>query len=245
MLRKLTALAVLAALTTNVQADESADKEQRNWNANAELGFNFTSGNTKTSSMKTRLDVKHLLEKWSNQYIFDGLRKKDNDQVSASKWLLSAKGNYALEAKNTYLFVQGSREEDKLGVFDNYNVVSFGYGQRFYETDAVIINADIGPGYTFFEKNADGFSDDSAIVRASADLSWAISESSAFSQKVIIDRELSGNKNTKTRLESGLSASINGSLKMKLGLTILNNSVVPANTKKTDTETSVTLVYAF
>jgi putative salt-induced outer membrane protein len=243
MKHKLILLATLGALSSNAFAE---GEEERNWNASAELGFNFTTGNTKTSSLKSRIDATHELEKWSNSYIFDALRKKDNDDVSASKWLISAKGNYKLAEKNAFLFVVGSREEDKLGVFDNYNTVAFGYGKRFYETSTMTISADVGPGYTFFEKNnTTTGSDNSAIIRASANLTWALSETANFSQAIIINKELSDQKNTKTRLESSLSARLNGSLQMKLGLTVLNNSEVPAGSKKTDTETSVTLVYAF
>ena len=83
------------------------------------------------------------------------------------------------------------------------------------------------------------------MVRASAYLGWTISDSATFSQKVMVNRELSDEKNTKTRLESAVTTKINGSLQMKLGFTLVNNSKVPDDRKKTDTETSVTIVYSF
>lgn len=241
MKNKLILLAALSAVTTPALADEA----KRNWSAAAEVGFNITSGNTKTQSMKTRFDFKQALESWDTNYIFDALRKKDKDEVSASKWLFSAKGNYKLTEKNSFLFITGTREEDKFSTYDNYNTVAVGYGRRLFETEKLTLDADIGPGYAFYEYNENDETDNSAIVNISGILNWNVSESADFSQKVLVIQELSDEKNTKTRLESALTASINGSLKMKLGLTILNNTEVKPGDKKTDTETSITLVYAF
>ena len=237
------ALAIAACLSCSATAEES---NERNWDASAELGWNVTSGNTDTSSLKTRLKVTHDLENWDNTYLFDGLRKEDEGEVSADKWLLSAKGNYKLDDPNTFMYLFAQTEGDGQGAFKNYNTLAFGYGERLYETETITLDADIGPGYTFFTRNDDTESEDnSAIVRASAGLTWNISESATFEQTVSVDKELRNEKNTKTRLESSVSAKINGQLQMKFGLTVINNSEVSEDKKKTDTETSFTLVYAF
>lgn len=240
MKHKLLLLTAITAFSNPVLADE----EKRDWTAAAEVGFNFTSGNTKTQSMKTRFDFSQKLESWDTFYVWDALRKKDKDEQTANKWLFSAKGNYKLEQKNTFLFVTGTREQDKFSSYNNYNTIAVGYGRRLHESESLTIDADIGPGYAFYEYNNDE-TDNSAIVNLSGVLNWHVSENADFSQKLLVVQELSDEKNTKTRLESALSASINGSLRMKLGLTVINNTEAQPGRKKTDTETSVTLVYAF
>ncbi len=96
------------------------------------------------------------------------------------------------------MFIEGSREEDKIGVFDNYNSLAFGYGQRFYESKTVYIDADIGPGYVFFKNNGENQeNENSSMVRASAYLGWTISDSATFSQKVMVNRELSDERTPK------------------------------------------------
>lgn len=240
-MKKLALFAAVATLCNPAFADETAE---RNWNAGAELGFNVTSGNSDTESMKLRLEFSQKLESWDTNYIFDTLRKEDNDKESANKWILSGKGDYKLADPKAYLTVGGSREEDKFGAYDNYNKVTVGYGKRLIEEKDLTLSADIGPGYAFYEFAETGESDNSAIVNMSGLLTWKVSDNANFTQKVIVEQELSDDKITKTRLESALTASINGSLKMKLGLTVLNNSKTE-NRKHTDTETSVTLVYSF
>ncbi len=243
-MKKLALFTALAVICQPVAADE-ADADKRNWSAAAELGFNVTSGNSDTQSLKTRLEFNQDLESWATAYNFDALRKKDNEVESANKWLLTAKGNYKLQDKTAYLTVGASREEDEYGVYDNYNKVNIGYGKRLYKTQDIVLSADIGPGYAFYEHNATGISDNSAIVNMSGLLKWKVSQNANFSQKLTIEQGLNDEKNTKTRSESALAVSINGSLKMKLAYTVLNNTEVQPGTKKTDTETSVTLVYAF
>ena len=250
MIRKLITVAVLSSLSSQVLAEE----EKRTWDASAELGFNLTSGNTETASLKTRIDVTHRLTNWENTYIFDTLKIKDEEKTTADKRLYEAEGNYNLNEAGSFLSVSGTRTENTFGAYDNTNTIAFGYGKRFYNTDSLIINADIGPGYTFFEENNDPYSEEtdepkikgnSSIVRLAGDLSWEISDSATFTQKITINKQLSENKNTNTRSESSISARINNALKMKFGVTIINNSYVSGDSKKTDTETSVTLVYAF
>ena len=54
-----------------------------------------------------------------------------------------------------------------------------------------------------------------------------------------------GSENTKSRAESALTATISGSLSMKVSLRLDHNSNVAEGVEKLDTETAVTLVYNF
>lgn len=54
-----------------------------------------------------------------------------------------------------------------------------------------------------------------------------------------------GSDSTISRSESALSSDIVGNLAMKLALNIKHQSEVPVGNEKTDTETSMTIVYKF
>ncbi|WP_370661108.1 DUF481 domain-containing protein [Psychrosphaera algicola] len=47
----------------------------------AELGVLLTSGNTDTSSFFTKIVAKQQLEKWTNKYTFDMLKKKLKSKI--------------------------------------------------------------------------------------------------------------------------------------------------------------------
>ena len=191
------------------------------------------------------------MQRWDNEYVFDVLFKEDEvtddesgeerKEKTAEKYFVSAKGNYGLEEENARLFVFASHTDDKFAGVRKYTTIAAGYGRRIFQTTHTYLDADIGPGYAFGEQS-DGEDIEDVIVRASAGYHWDISENAVFEQK--LSTEI-GEDNTRTIAETSLTTKIAGSLSMKLGLTITNNSEVPSDTEQTDTESTVTLVYSF
>ena len=241
MNRSLITLAVLSTLSANVIADE----EKRSWEVAAGLGVSLTSGNTETTSINTNIHINQYLETWDMLYKFDAIKQKSEGKTSADNRSYSTKGQYKLEDEHSFLFVEGKRIEDKFGPYAENNTIAFGYGQRFYETETLSLDADIGPGYTSYEFNETGENDTSAIVHMAAGLKWLISDTATFTQTIIVDKQLSDDKNALTVLHSALSARINGALKMSLDFKVTNNSEVQPGKEQTDTITSVKLVYSF
>lgn len=241
MNKSLITLAVLSTLSANVFAEE----EKPTWEIAAGLGVSLTTGNTETTSVNANLHVNQYLESWDMLYKFDTIKQKSDGESSADNRLYSAKGQYRLEDEHSFLFAEGKRIEDKFGPYAENNTIAVGYGQRFYETETLTMDADIGPGYTSYERNETGEDGNSSILHMAAGLKWLISDSATFTQSVIVDKQLSDDKNALTILHSSLSTRINGSLKMSLDFKVTNNSKVQADKENTDTITSVKLVYSF
>ncbi|RZF79161.1 DUF481 domain-containing protein [Pseudoalteromonas sp. CO325X] len=257
---KLKYLSVLVAAGVVTSAVAS---EKKTWEANAELGAIITSGNTETTTFKGALNVKHNLENWNNEYKLDGIYKEDEvekddgtkvTERTNEKYFASAQGNYKLNEENAHLFVYGSYLSDYFGAYRQEAVVSGGYGLRLLDTDTMVLNAEIGPGYKYFQYPDDSteVGDDGelladewegeVIALAKADYTWQISEGAKFTQLVAMEY---GSTNTKTRSETALLTKINGSLQMKVGFNVTHNSDVADDKENTDTETALTLVYNF
>ena len=83
---------------------------------------------------------------------------------------------------------------------------------------------------------------DEAIVRGGLDYLWRISESSEFSQKLLIEQ---GDDNRYTESTSALKADIVGNIALVFSVVIKSNSDVPVGIEKTDRFTSISLEYAF
>jgi putative salt-induced outer membrane protein YdiY len=81
-----------------------------------------------------------------------------------------------------------------------------------------------------------------AMVRSAATLNWKLSDTANFKQTLSVEM---GEDNTRTGAESSVSARINGKMQMKAAFLVMNDSDVPLGKKKTDTQTSLTLVYSF
>ena len=258
---KLKALSILVAASAATSA--FAADETKTWDVTSELGAIVTSGNTETTTLKGGIKVLHNLENWNNEYKLDGLYKEDeieNDQGvketqrTNEKYSISAQGNYKLNEKHSHLFIYGSHVSDYFGAYRNESVISAGYGLRLIDRSDMWLNAEVGPGYKYFQYPDDstevddngnslaGEREGEVIALGKVDYNWQISDSARFTQLVSVEY---GDTNTKTRSESAILAKINVSLQMKVAYIITHNSDVAADTENTDTETSVTLEHSF
>ena len=139
------------------------------------------------------------------------------------------------------MFLFSSYEDDRLSNFDYQATIAGGWSQKVWKTDKSAFEYSIGPGYSFSETQT-GEDTSSFIVRGSLAYKWFISDTAKFTQTVSTEV---GSENTKSRAESALTATISGSLSMKVSLRLDHNSDVNPGVENLDTETAVTLVYNF
>lgn len=239
MKKHLILLSLLAA------SNAVAENEEKPFSMDGEFGFIATSGNTETTSIKGKLSAHQELELWSNDYKAEALYKKDevNDesQTTAQKYFLSAQANYKLADENHRIFGFLSHEDDRFSSFEYQSTIAAGWSHKLWQDDTSRFKYSVGPGYSF-AKRQNGESENSAIVRASLDYQWKISETAQFKQ--LVSTEV-GSDNTKSKSESSVSAKISDSFSLKVSLVLDHNSDVPDGKENLDTQTAVTLVYTF
>lgn len=220
------------------------------WFTSAEMGAITTSGNTTGTSFTGKIDARHESANWSNEYIASGYFKEDEvtaddghrvKQRSAERFTLSAKAAFKLLQEGKRAFVLGSHVDDKFGAYTRYSSLAVGYGSQWYKTDDKTLDVEIGPGY-FHGVHSIGESESGVTVRGAALFRWAVSPSAWFVQNVSVER---GTSNTHSIAETSISTKINGTMQMKAGFSLRNDTSVPADKKNTDTQTSLTMVYSF
>ena len=240
---------LLAIAGTCVAASAIAQDEPKPFTMDGEFGLIVTTGNTETTSATAGITAQQELENWSNDYQIEGLYKQETviqdgeevERTSAQKFFASAQGNYKLENPDHRLFVFSSYEDDRFSNFAYQATLAGGWSQKMWETEKTAFEYSVGPGYSWAETQA-GVDNDSFIVRGSAAFKWFISDTAKFTQTASTEV---GSENTKSRAESALTATISGSLSMKVSLRLDHNSNVAQGVEKLDTETAVTLVYNF
>jgi putative salt-induced outer membrane protein YdiY len=232
------------------QAPNKPIPEGSNWYTSAELGAITTSGNTTGTSVTGKIDARHEMSNWSNEYIFSGFFKEDEAvnedgtrvrNRSAERWQLSAKAAFKLLEDGNRAFVLGSHVNDKFGAYTRYSTLAVGYGTQLLKREDKTVDVEIGPGY-FHGESASGEQDSGMTVHGAAQLRWRVSPSAAFSQTVSVER---GTSNVHTVAETALSTKIAGTMQMKAAFSARSDSKVPEDKKNTDTQTSLTLVYSF
>ncbi|PKH04879.1 YdiY family protein [Moritella sp. Urea-trap-13] len=252
MMKMLIASAMLIAAPYLAQADTDVDvaadvvNKQDSFSGDAELGATITTGNTETTSVKARLDIDHDWGNWENQYLIEALYKKDTGVVTGKRYLGRMQGNYQLSEVN-YIFAAGNHEVDPFTGFTSTSTISSGYGHKFINNDKTEFNIEAGPGYKF--KRLD---DESAAEAGyDTDNTWLaygvmnferkISTSSKFKQMLIAEY----GEVFEGRSETSITASIIDALAMKFAVIIRYNNTPLDNKESTDTETTMTLLYAF
>ncbi|GAC13187.1 DUF481 domain-containing protein [Aliiglaciecola lipolytica] len=245
---------VFCALSANVSAEET-----KPFTMDGEFGLIVTTGNTETTSVKGKLSAHQELEDWSNDFIIEGLYKKDQvtvdeetvSQTTAQKWFVSGQANYKLENPDHRLFGFASYEDDRFSSYEYQSTIAAGWNQKLWDTDTTSFEYSIGPGYSYAktEETVDSNgniipseTEKGLIVRAAMDYQWQISDTATFKQ--LLSTEV-GEDNTKSKSVTSLSAKINGSLSMKFTITLDHNSDVAETRENLDTQSAITLVYTF
>jgi len=211
------------------------------WKGEGELGYTTTSGNTDSTTLNTKLGVSKEQDKWKHAASIEALKTETDNVKSADSKVFNEKSEYRF-AEKTYAFESIRYEDDKFSGFNYQASVAVGIGHQFLNSDKHKLDASAGLGYRKTEDAVTKETSDNGIMKGDFSYAYKISEYATFSEKALVE---SGEDNTHLESETALKMKINGNLSSKISYLVKNNSDVPAGTEKTDTVTTVSLVYGF
>jgi len=218
----------------------SAETQDKGYDASIALGYVATSGNTKTQTYNTEFLVNFETYHWDHHLKLQALGSSEDSETTAERYYLENKSDYKLDAMQ-YLFGKISYTDDRFSGYNYQTSTSAGYGRYLLKDQIFSLQAYGGLGYRGTDNDTVGH-DGEMIVTLGESLSWAISESSSLKQS--LSSEV-GAELTVTVFEIALESVIVGDIISKIGFQARSNSQVPEGTKKTDTQTSISLSYAF
>lgn len=213
-----------------------------------ELGVLVTSGNTEETNFESRLSVSNEVRRWRNSTELSARYSEAEDETTAEQYRAQGETNYKFDERQ-YWFLRGAWEDDRFSGYAFESSVTSGYGNRVWESgERSFLSLSTGLGYRYNRLNMpdDEGNDveDSAIARFAAELNYALSDRALFKQKLSTEVGLEEN-NTISQSETALQSTVAGNLSMKAAFRVKHVSDPPENTERTDTETSLTLLYAF
>ncbi len=234
---------LLSGIFLSVISAQALSDDAKPWHATAELGGTMTTGNTETSTLKAKLDMKHEIAQWKNAYFADVLYSEDGENKTASRWKVGAKGGYVID-ETSNIFILGEHEQDEFSDYDSVSSFAGGYSKRLMKSDNALLDLDVGPGYKYFDL-MDGTSEKTGILHLGLAYENSLSATSKFTQLLVSDVAFKDDISTLSRSETAITANIMGELAMKLGLTIRHDNNAGIDKKSIDTETTITLLYTF
>ena len=221
----------------NAMAEEN---EVKPFSMDGEFGLISTSGNTDNTSVKAKLSASQELDKWSNDFLAEGLYTESDDSTTANQYFISGQGNYKLENPDHRLYIFGSYKNDKLSSYNYQSTISAGWNEKLWDNGTTSFEYSVGPGYSFAETDDENL--DSAVLRGALAFAWKVTDTATFNQS--LSTEI-GEDNTKSNSETSLSAKINDAMSLKFSLTLDHNTYVSEGTDKLDSQVAATVVYAF
>ena len=217
-----------------------AEGKQVSWKGEIKFGLTATSGNTETESFNFGLRAENRRVHWRHRFRLDALRSENSGEATAERYLFNYDANYRLNDRG-YIFANVRYEQDRFSGFDFQLSETAGYGYVWKPSEKLKLEGQGGGGARQSETDQ-GVRDDEAIVRGAFFLRWKFSQHAEFRQDLTIE---AGESNTLTESITALKSTIIKNFAVSIELNITNNSDPPAGSEKTDTFTSVNLVYNF
>jgi putative salt-induced outer membrane protein len=233
----------LFLLSTSVYAQDDAEEEVKlGWSGVGELGYVKTTGNTDSSALNGKLEFIRTTENWRYRFLGTVLTTSENGTKDNERYTAEAQADRKLDEKS-YVFGVYRYDADKFGSYDPSQSATVGYGRELMKSENHVLKGEIGVGYRKLDERLTGESESDAILRFLLDDAWQVFKTTSWTNRLLVE---TGSNNTFTQWNTGLTVSMTDAFAIKVGFELRNNSKVPpGDTEKTDTITSVNLVYNF
>ncbi|MGB1197873.1 MAG: DUF481 domain-containing protein [Thalassotalea sp.] len=256
MNRNIILLALCCAPLTSF-AEQAEEKSPIS--ASVGLGFLYKTGNTKSADVKSGFDLKYEKDLWRSTLALDLLAKKTNIEddsgekhleTSDQKWTAESKTSYTLNKNNqSYVYGDIYYEDDRFSGFENQSTISAGWGREWYKTEVASFFADIGPGFkhdvTEATETDPSKTNTAFIIQAQALYLRKINEHVDFKQSLTVKYAPKSGESDKYSTETSITTKLIQTLQLKFSFKVEHDTIVDADKERTDTQTSIALVYSF
>lgn len=234
------ALAVAAFLCGPTCAFGAVKPGSSPWSGSAELGGVATTGNSSTSSLDGKFRLGYASGPWTTELHLGVLHASAAGTTTANR-LFGDLGTRHTLGPDAYVSGNLRGTHDSFSGYRYQTSAALGLGRQLIHTRSTDLRAEIGPGYRQAQVDG-GPTERDAIVRLHGVFSYRFTSKAHFDQTLTT---IAGTDDTELESVTALTTAITGALALKLSYTLLHNTIVPPGSKKTDTFTSVNLVYAF
>jgi putative salt-induced outer membrane protein len=245
---------LVGALAIGAPLAARADDPPPGWSGKGQLGYVMSRGNSDADSANAMLDVILLRNSWKHVLSLDGLYGRSAGITSAERVDARLQSDYTINA-HVFAFGALSYQDDRFSGFQYQASGSAGIGYKFIDSSTTKLAAQLGVGYRSLRPE-DLIKDDSgavvervpletqseAVGTAGIDFDHQFNASTKLTDKFLLE---SGSSNTSIKNDLALEVKMSKKLSLAAGFGVRDNTKPPAGLKRTDTVTTLNLVYAF
>ncbi|MGF1698667.1 DUF481 domain-containing protein [Vibrio kyushuensis] len=220
------------------------------WNTEVEFGYQAHNGNSDSQSLNSRMNAEYVSgrHRSSGEWKFYMLYKDGEEDKRQSTY--TAQSDYKLSPK-TYLYGNFKGVESRYSAYFKDHTLSGGLGYQFTNTDALLIELELGPGFRYQEPNLDELKDDDiifpetvqeGIFRGNINVVWSVVNDLKLSADITA---VSGPSNTRLDTDFSATNNITDDIALKVAYARQYHDQVPTGLSNADSIFSVNLLFIF
>lgn len=247
----LSAPAIFAEESTDLDiAPDTTTEAPKPLSTEVEFGYQSHTGNSDSRSLNARINGEYTAgrHRTNGEWKYYNLYKDGEEDKRQSTY--SAQSDYKLSPK-TYLYGSFKGVDSRYSAYFKDYTISSGLGYQFANTEAFVLELELGPGFRYQEPNLDEIDDDDiifpdiveeAIFRGNINTSWQALDNLRFNADVTL---VSGESNL--RMDTDLEAinDITDNIALKIAFSRQYHDKVPEGLEKSDSILSVNLLFQF
>lgn len=231
-----------------------ADELPPGWSGKGQAGYVMSRGNSDTDSANVKVDLNLLRNAWKHMLSLEGLFGRSSGITSTQRWDARLQSDYQI-TQRVFSFAALTYQDDRFSGFQYQASASGGLGYKFMDSDNTKLAAQVGVGYRSLRpelliKNAAGAvvdripleTESEVVATAGVDFSHQFNASTRIIDKLNSE---SGSSNTSIKNDFAVEVKMSKKLSLAAGYSVIHNTKPPAGLKRTDTTTTLNLVYAF
>lgn len=239
-MRRIPTLACILLSCATLSAHAAAPTDG-NWHGTGELGLAIAKGNTDSQTIvgKMALAKEDVLWKHAVRVAFQ--YGESDDLENARRYELFGSSGRRI-SERSHVFGSARNERDRFAATEYQWTASLGYGFEAIDTDTTRLLFEIGPGYRWSKAQDVREHDNGGIVRGGMEFRHQLTDTTALYDTLLIE---AGDENTFARNELGLQVKMTDALALKAGFEVRHNTERADDQRRTDTLTTVNVVYGF
>ena len=216
---------------------------QAQWTGKGEAGVAIASGNSDSKTANAKVAIGLNADAWEHAASLAGLYVRSAGDTSAQRWELGAQTRYSFSG-NTFWFGGLRYEEDRFSGFDHQGTVTTGLGRKFIDNDTTKFSGQAGLGYKFTATTGTlvlpSVKDSNLVGVAGLGFEHKLNTSTAIFNR--LSAEFTSDNNF-LQNDIGIAVKMSDRMALAVAYGLRHNSSPPAGFKKTDSLSTVNLVY--
>ncbi len=211
------------------------------WSGQGEMGLAISKGNTDSQTLVGSLGLGREDVRWTHSLGASFLYGKNDGVQNARRYEVFGTTGYRMNERS-YMFASMRNERDRFASNEYQWTLAAGYGHQLINNDTTQLKMEIGPGYRWAKLQGVRIHNNEAILRGFMDFSHKLTPTTSLYDTLLIE---AGSDNTFASNNLGLQVQMTDALALKAGFEVRHNTDVLPGTRRTDTLTTVNVVYGF